>query len=181
MNKKVCSVERADGLDNSFRKLLQNPEKILKPYIKNGMTILDFGCGPGFFTIGIAKLLGNNGKVIAADLQSGMLERIKQKIKGTNLENRIVLHKCEKDCIGINEKIDFILIFWMLHEVPNQIDTLKYLLDLLNNNGKILIVEPKIHVSEKEFNKMIKIINENKLNTENGPKIFFSRTLLLNK
>ncbi len=56
---KVCSVELAGGLDNKFRRFLQNPQKILKPYLKEGMTVLDLGCGPGFFTIEIAKMIGS--------------------------------------------------------------------------------------------------------------------------
>jgi len=47
--KHVCPVESAKGLDNFFRKLVQNPKKILKDYVKKGMTVLDVGCGPGFF------------------------------------------------------------------------------------------------------------------------------------
>jgi ubiquinone/menaquinone biosynthesis C-methylase UbiE len=68
-NKRICPVEYAVGLDNSVRRLLQNPRKILKPYIHEGMTVLDLGCGPGFFSIEIAKMLKDSGKVIAADLQ----------------------------------------------------------------------------------------------------------------
>jgi ubiquinone/menaquinone biosynthesis C-methylase UbiE len=83
---KICPVELAGGLDNSLRRLLQNPQKILKPYIKKGMVVLDLGCGPGFFSIEIAKLLMGSGEVIAADLQEGMLDRVSKKIKGTALE-----------------------------------------------------------------------------------------------
>ena len=178
---KVCPVEISGGLDNSFRKLLQNPEKILKPYIKKGMTVLDFGCGPGFFTVEIAKLLADSGRVIAADLQNGMLEKIRQKIIGTNLENRIVLHKCEKENIGINEKVDFILLFWMVHEVPDSIKLIEKLMELLNDNGILLIAEPKIHVTKNKFEKMVEKINDLKIKTEEGQKIFFSRTVLLKK
>ena len=47
-NKRVCPVEIADGLDNRVRRLLQNPQRILGNYVKEGMTALDLGCGPGF-------------------------------------------------------------------------------------------------------------------------------------
>jgi len=62
INKRICPVELAGGLDNSLRRLLQNPQKILKTYIHEGMTFLDLGCGPGFFSIEIAKMLNNSGK-----------------------------------------------------------------------------------------------------------------------
>jgi len=51
----VCPAEFAGSLDNSFRRWLHNPQKILKPYIKEGMTVLDLGCGPGVFTVLLSK------------------------------------------------------------------------------------------------------------------------------
>jgi len=76
MNNNICPVEKAGGLDNSIRKILQHPRKILRPYIKEGMSVLDLGCGPGYFSLEIAKLLNESGKVIAADLQQGMLDKV---------------------------------------------------------------------------------------------------------
>jgi ubiquinone/menaquinone biosynthesis C-methylase UbiE len=100
INSRVCPVERAGGLDNRLRRLIQNPARILKPYIRQGMTVLDLGCGPGFFSIEMAKMVNESGKVIAADLQEGMLEKLKKKIAGTDLETRIKLHKCGQKKIG---------------------------------------------------------------------------------
>jgi ubiquinone/menaquinone biosynthesis C-methylase UbiE len=154
-NSKTCPVEIAGGLDNSVRRFLQNPQKLLKPFISEGMTVLDLGCGPGFFSIEIAKLLGDSGKVIAADLQDGMLEKINKKIRGTKLEQRIELHKCQSNRIGVVEKVDFVLAFYMIHEVQNQDNLFKELKSILKPNGKIYIIEPKIHVSGKSFKEMI--------------------------
>ena len=110
---RVCPVERAGGLDNPLRRWLQRPEKLLRPYIKPGMTVLDLGCGPGFFTIEIARMLKGSGKVIAADLQQGMLDKVEQKIKNTELEPIVTLHRCKEKQIGLTEKADFILAFYM--------------------------------------------------------------------
>ena len=52
-------------------------------YLQKGMTALDLGCGPGFFTMEMARLVGKTGKVIAADLQEGMLDIVRGKIKDT--------------------------------------------------------------------------------------------------
>lgn len=177
-NNRVCPVEKAGSLDNRFRKLLQDPNKILAPYIKNNITVLDFGCGPGFFTIEIAKMLGQSGKVIATDIQDGMLEKIKKKIKGTSLEQNIELHKCS-DRIDITEKIDFIIAFYVIHEVPNQNNLFEELKSILKTNGKILIVEPKFHVSKKSFDTMTKRLEDINFEIINKPKIFFSRSVLL--
>ena len=82
-NKRVCPVERAGGLDNKFRRLLQNPRKILGTYAKEGMTALDLGCVPGFFSVEMARMVGESGRVVSTDLQEGMLQKLKDKIQGT--------------------------------------------------------------------------------------------------
>lgn len=148
---RVCPVELAGSLDNKFRRWLQNPYKILAPYVKEGMKVLDIGCGPGFFSIEMAKIVGQTGKVIAADLQEGMLWKIQDKISGTELEKIIQLHKTEKDKINVNEKVDFALAFYMVHEVPNKESLFKELKNILVEKGKLLIVEPPMHVSKKAF------------------------------
>ena len=56
------------SLDNRVRRWIQKPKKILKFYIKEGMAVLDVGCGPVFFSIEMAQMVGKSGRVIAADL-----------------------------------------------------------------------------------------------------------------
>jgi ubiquinone/menaquinone biosynthesis C-methylase UbiE len=176
---RICPVEKAGGLDNKIRRLLQNPQKILKPYINKGMTVLDLGCGPGFFSIEIANLLFDTGKVIAADLQEGMLDRVRKKINGTELEQRITLHKCQEESIDLDQKVDFVLAFYMVHEVPNQDKLFKELKSILKPNGQIFIIEPKFHVSKKSFDSMIDRIISIGLEIKDSPKVFFSRTIVL--
>ena len=176
---RVCPVEMAGGLDNAVRRFLQNPNKILKPYIKKGMTVLDLGCGPGFFSIEMAKMLGGSGKVIAADLQQGMLDRVSQKIKGSSLEKLIALHKCEAEKTGLAEKVDFILAFYMIHEVPDQDRLFNELISLLKPNGILYIIEPNFHVSKKSFTLMVEKLTGKGLEIIEKPKIFFSRTIAL--
>jgi len=98
---RVCPVTLARFLDNRIRRWLQDPRKILRPYIKEGMTVLDVGCGPGFFSIELARMVGKSGRVIASDLQEGMLRKLRDKIRGTELEERITLHRCEKNKLGL--------------------------------------------------------------------------------
>lgn len=69
INTRVCPVALSGSLDNSIRRWLQNPEKILRPYITEGMTALDVGCGPGFFYIEMAPMVSKTGQGIVADLQ----------------------------------------------------------------------------------------------------------------
>ena len=179
--KRVCPVERAGSLDNKFRRWLQNPRKILSPYIAEGMTVLDLGCGPGFFTIDIAQMVGKSGRVIASDLQEGMLQKLKEKIQGTELEERITLHMCEHNRIGIAEQVDFVLAFYMVHEVPNQGDFFKEIGLLLKPGGQVLIVEPPIHVSKTAFAETIRIARSAGFTPTDRPKVFMSKAVILRK
>jgi len=151
----------------------------MNPYIISGMTVLDIGCGPGFFTIEIAKMLDKSGKVIAADLQEGMLEKVARKIKGTELAERIKIHKCQDDKIGITEKVDFVLAFYMIHEVSDQDRLFDEIKSILKPEGKVYIIEPKFHVSKKSFETMIQRLENNGFEIKNRPKVFFSRAVLL--
>ncbi|MGD0277415.1 MAG: methyltransferase domain-containing protein [Syntrophales bacterium] len=157
---RVCPVEIAGGLDNRVRRWIQNPRKILKFYVKEGMTILDVGCGPGFFAIEMARMVGKSGRIIAADLQEGMLQKLRDKIQGTELEERITLHKSEKNRIGVSEKVDFILAFYVVHELPNQRHFFEELISILKPKGRALIVEPPLHVSYAGFKDTIRQARE---------------------
>jgi ubiquinone/menaquinone biosynthesis C-methylase UbiE len=179
---RVCPVERANSLDNKIRKWFQNPGKILAPYIKEGMKVLDVGCGPGFFSIEIAKMVGTDGKVFSADLQEGMLEKVKAKTKGTELENRVIPVKCDKNKINLTEKVDFVLAFYMVHEVPDKASFFNELKTVLKENGKFLIVEPKLfHVSKDAFQSTVNHAEKAGFIAYTGPNLPFSQTVVLRK
>ena len=108
-NSHVCPHQFAFMLDNWVRKLFQNPSKILRDHVNPGDTAVDIGCGPGFFTIDLAKLVGESGQVIAVDLQEKMLARVSKKAARRGVAGRIGCHRCEADRIGLDQKADFIL------------------------------------------------------------------------
>ena len=177
---RVCPVELSGSLDNKLRRWLQNPYRILSPCVKEGMTVLDVGCGPGYFSIEMAKLVGPNGKVIAADLQDGMLRLLGEKIKGTPLENRIMRVKSEQDKINVSAKVDFILAFYMVHEVPDKHSFFRQLKSVLNDRGQFLLVEPKLfHVSREAFRQTTAIAEENGFKIYPGPRLLLSWSAVL--
>jgi ubiquinone/menaquinone biosynthesis C-methylase UbiE len=179
--KRVCPVEISGSLDNKLRKWVQNPRKILGHYIKEGMTVLDLGCGPGFFSIDIARMVGKSGRVIASDLQEGMLRKLKEKIQGTALEGRVILHKCEQNRIGWNDKIDFVLAFYVVHEIPNQGEFFKELESIVKTNGQVLVVEPPFHVSKSAFAKTVRKARDAGFKVEEGPKVILSKAVMFRK
>jgi ubiquinone/menaquinone biosynthesis C-methylase UbiE len=178
---RICPLERAGGLDNRIRRWVQNPQKILGAYIEEGMTVLDVGCGPGFFSIEMAKMVGESGRIIAADLQKGMLEKLRYKIKGTELEERITLHKCQENKTGVLEDVDFVLLFYVVHELPNKEEFFNETVKILKPNGKVLIAEPPFRVSKTEFEETIRKAREAGLTEIERPKVLFSKAAILKK
>lgn len=149
----VCSHNISFILDNFIRRFFQRPASIVGEYISPGDTVIDLGCGPGFFTIDMAELTGADGQVVAVDLQKEMLEKVMGKALRRGLDKRITPHQCPQDSIGLTDNIqaDFILAFYMVHETPDQEAFLNQVRPLLKPNGRLLIVEPKFHVTEKKF------------------------------
>ena len=136
-----------------FRRLIQSPKRIVGPYINSGDTVIDIGCGPGFFTIPMADMVGGDGSVIAIDLQPEMLEKIARKLRNSPLLSRVTLHNCGPDSLGLDSSIqaDFILAYYMVHETPDQSAFLKQVRQHLKKQGRLLVVEPPFHVSKKAF------------------------------
>ncbi len=176
---RVCPVESARSLDLGIRRLVHNPARILKPFIQPGMSVLDFGCGPGFFTIDAARLVGPSGKVFAADLQQGMLDIVIKKISSMGLDKVVTPHRCEANRIGLTEKVDLVLVFYALHEVPDREAILLEMKSLLKPSGSILVVEPKFHVSEASFANLTRLTTRLGFEVKESASIFFSRAVIL--
>ena len=154
----VCPAERARMLDNPLRSLLIRPSRLLKPHIRSGMTVLDVGCGPGFFTGVMADLVGPEGTVIAADLQPEMLDLTKAKMYRKGLSDRVVLHKTASETLHLNQSgiMDFAIAFHMVHEVPSSRALFAEVFDCLKPGGIFLVSEPKGHVKKEEFRQEMK-------------------------
>ena len=165
-------------MDNPIRRLIHSPDKILGGYIEPGQTVLDLGCGSGTFTIAMAKMVGESGRVIAVDLQDEMLQMVKQKAVKEGLDSRITTHKSAPDGIGVSDKVDFALAFYMIHEVPDADAFLMEVARLLKPSGKLLIAEPLIHISESSFKKTVDVARLAGLKPISEPKIRFSRSML---
>ena len=174
----VCPVSFAGALDGRIRRWLQSPHRLLEPYVREGMTALDFGCGPGFFTLELARLVGSSGRVIAGDLQPGMLERTRAKAQGTALEPRITLHQCQANAIGLSTPVDFALAFYVLHELPEPAVFLTEMRGLLAARGRLFIVEPPFHVSRAAFEATLRVAHQAGLRLVARPRIRFNKAAL---
>jgi ubiquinone/menaquinone biosynthesis C-methylase UbiE len=138
-------------IDPPLRRWIHDPQKIVGPYVKPGMTVMDIGCGVGYFSIPMARMVGERGKVIAVDLQPQMLEMLKRRAEKAGVAARIEPHKCEQNRLGVDAKVDFALVFAMLHEVPDAARLLGEVYNCMKPGGRLLLAEPPIHVSGKTF------------------------------
>jgi ubiquinone/menaquinone biosynthesis C-methylase UbiE len=181
MAKHVCPWWVAYTFDNPLRHLFHKPEKIFTPYLGRGMTAIDIGCGMGYFSICMARIVGETGKIISVDVQQKMLDTVIKRAKKAGVGHRISTSLCDEQNIGINPKVDFALIFWVAHETPDQFKFLKQVHVLLGKSGRLLLAEPKMHVTFTKFRKTVSLAQEVGFKIVDSPKIFFSHTAVLEK
>lgn len=178
---RVCPVQIAGRFNSRIRRWIQNPGRILRSYVSEGMTVLDLGCGPGFFTLEMARMVGPSGRVIGCDLQEGMLQLLEGQIRGTAFQEVVTLHQCEKNHIGLSVEVDFILLFYVFHEIPSQEDCFREMGTLLRPDGQVLIVEPPFHVSKAAFEDTVGKARDAGFVVVGRPRVPFSKTVVLKR
>lgn len=180
MAERVCPWWVGYVIDNPLRRLLHNPQQILGPYVKPGMTVMDVGCGMGIFSIAMAELVGDHGRVMAVDLQQKMLDVVKRRAEKAGVGHRIEPHRCDADNLGVEAKVDFALAFAMVHEVPDT-KFLGQICACLKPNGKFLVAEPRWHVSANAFQKMLEVGDRVGFRQAEQPAVRQCRTVVLVK
>jgi ubiquinone/menaquinone biosynthesis C-methylase UbiE len=164
--------------------MVQNPKKIVGEYVSAGDVVVDIGCGPGFFSIDMAQMVGPEGCVVAVDLQREMLEKTRIHAKAKGLEDRIMLHQCGQHELALGAiQADFILCYYMVHETPDPPAFFSQVAAHLKPTGRLLIVEPSFHVSKKKFKAIeLSAINAGlainaRPHKKGGPSLLLSRQI----
>ncbi len=158
MSHGVCPWWLGYLLASPLRRMLQDPAGILKPYVLKGMNVLDVGCGMGFFSLPMAELVGEKGRVVCIDLQEQMIKGLLARAKRAGLIDRIDARVCSQSCLGLSAlaaKIDFALAFALLHEVPDKAILFSEILRTMKPGSKLIFAEPSGHVSKKDFEKTV--------------------------
>jgi ubiquinone/menaquinone biosynthesis C-methylase UbiE len=181
LDRELCPWWFAYTFDNPVRRMLHKPEKVLGWYVKEGMTAVDIGCGMGHFSIGMAKLVGASGRVISVDLQQKMLDRVKRRAERGGVGDRISLRLCRVGDIGVSEQVDFVLTFWMVHEVPEAKTMFGQIQAILKDDCKWLLAEPKLHTSLDRFEKMVSEAIESGFTVVARPAVTMSYAAVLEK
>jgi len=137
-----------------LRRLVENPRKILGPFVRERMVVLEPGCAMGYFTLPMARMVGPEGRVIAVDIQPKMLASLEKRAREAGLGDRIDIRQAGLDSLGIDDvagTADFCSVIHMVHEVPDQDRLFREISAALKPGGQAFFMEPGWHVTEDEF------------------------------
>jgi SAM-dependent methyltransferase len=180
----VCPWWIGWALASPLRKVFYDPARILASYVQEGMSVLEPGPGMGFFTIPLARLVGDQGQVVALDLQQEMLDAVRLRSERKGLGERVRTRLVSLDGLHIGDlkgSIDFVLAFAMVHEVQNQRSFFMELYDALKPSGSILFSEPRWHVRKEDFQRSVETAISTGLKPQEVPAIKTNWTVLLSK
>lgn len=114
-------------------------KRIQKFGLQPGMTVVDYGCGPGRYTIRIAKLIGEQGTVFAVDIHDLAIDAVKKKIEQYGLKNVVpVLVKGYDSTLG-DRIADVVCAIDMFHVIRNHTEFLAELKRITKKDGLLVI------------------------------------------
>ncbi len=184
MAHRVCPWWLGYLLASPVRRLLQDPREILSPFIAEGMTVLEPGPGMGFFTIEMARLVGERGRIVAVDIEPKMLEGLRRRARKEGVLDRVDLRQATPPGLGLQDldgRVDFALAFAVIHELPDQERFFADVHAALKPGGKALVAEPKGHVKESDFRATLQVAAEAGFRVDGKPAIPRSRSAVLVK
>lgn len=167
-----------------LRRFLQDPAKILAPYVREGMTVLEPGPGMGFFTLELARRVGNAGRVIAVDIQPKMLAVLEQRAAKAGLRDRVETRLAGPEGLGLADlagRVDFALAFAVVHEMPDAGLFFREVSTALQSGGTTLVVEPGGHVKPEQFERELALAAAAGLRAAAFPKLRRSHAAVLRK
>jgi 2-polyprenyl-3-methyl-5-hydroxy-6-metoxy-1,4-benzoquinol methylase len=184
MSQHVCPFWVGYFLLSSVRKLITNPDRILKPYVKPGMRVLDAGTAMGFFSLPLARMVGESGHVVCVDLQEKMIASLKKRAVRAGLDARMEYRVCTPESLAIDDlagTLDFALAIAVVHEAPDARRFLTGIFNALKKGGSLLFSEPAGHVSGDEFSGSLSLARAVGFEVGDTRKVFRSHSALLTK
>jgi len=135
--------ERMAHLESEERRAVLDPAKVLPFFeIGKGWTVVDVGCGPGFFTFPLASIVGTAGQVYGVDMEQLMIRRLEERIAEKKTRNVVAVVSTENSIPLQDASADFVLLSTVLHELEGS-GTLSEIRRLLKANGTLGVVDWK--------------------------------------
>lgn len=166
------------------RRWFEEPGKVVGPWVREGMTILDPGPGMGFFTLEMARRVGSSGRVIAVDIQPKMLRSLVKRAAKAGLADRVETRLAQAGSLGVADlegAADFALVYAMVHEVPEPGALFHEIARTLKPGAAALLAEPAGHLKAEEFEQELALAAEAGLETAQRPQVRRSYAALLRK
>ncbi|MGO4881854.1 MAG: class I SAM-dependent methyltransferase [Bryobacteraceae bacterium] len=171
-------------LASPLRRLQHDPAKIVAPWVREGMTVLEPGPGMGFFTLALARRVGPSGRVVAVDIQPKMLDRLKRRAADAGLSARIDIRLAQPDSMGISDlagTVDFVLAFAMVHEMPSAAEFFRQSALAMKPGAHLLLAEPAGHVKPALFAAELESAAQAGLQVSDRPAIRRSQAAVLTR
>jgi ubiquinone/menaquinone biosynthesis C-methylase UbiE len=184
MAERVCPWWVGYLLVSPIRRWFEKPEELLGERVRSGATALDVGCGMGYFSLPLAERVGPAGRVICVDLQERMIRSLRRRAARAGLSGRIEARVCGASSLGIRDlegQVDFALAAFVVHEVPDAERFLAEIGNALAPGGRLLVAEPKGHVSAEALEETLEAARKSGLSVIERPRIKGSRAALLEK
>ncbi len=133
----------AKVLDHPWRLQYRKPAETLGLFgFTPGMTVLDLGCGTGTFTIEMAQMVGEQGRVHAVDLQAPLLQQAQQRIEAANLQARVDFHHCGAYQLPIEtNSIDLAVVIATFSQISDKLAVLRELHRVLKPGARLAVSE----------------------------------------
>jgi len=141
-------------LISPLRKIMEPANRLVGPYVNPGMTVLDPGCGFGYISLPLARIVGPEGRVIAVDIEPRAVARLQRRARQAGLAERIFAQTCASEDLGLaaySGQVDVATVIHTLHEFTNIPGFLSQVAALLKPTGRLLVVEPLGHVKPAHF------------------------------
>lgn len=137
-----------------FRDAFVNPRQILTKIegIRNGVSILDYGCGPGSFTMAAAELIGKNGTVFAADIHPLAIEQVQESASKKGFKNIKTILTADNTGLP-DSSIDIVLLFYVLHDFHIPCKIIRELNRVLKSDGILTVIDHKL--GDEEVNALL--------------------------
>jgi len=120
----------------------ENTARLLEALkVQPGQTVCDMGCGNGYYTLDLAKLVGPTGRVLAVDIQPEMLHLLSERAKQANLTNVELIENTPIDPKLPDGSLDLILLVDVYHEFSYPVHMLREMREALKPDGRIALVE----------------------------------------
>jgi len=150
----VASLFCSHWLDHIFcctlRNLFHHPKRILADFVEPGMTVLDIGFGNGYYSLGMARMVGRDGLVVGVETDPDKVESLKFQAVDNGMAERVDARICSDTSLALDDltaQIDFALAFFVVHHAADVSALMSQTQVALKPGGRVLVVEPSHHAS----------------------------------